>query len=148
MRAAARNDDVVSLLDAHHPDVLHYAGHGSTSGHLLMEGPEASLAPVRTAWLAEALKAVGGVHCLVLTSCYLGGELEDFGSCADFAIGATTRLRDDDGRAFSRAFYQALRRGREVPEAFVLGAAQITMTAGKAQGLRIVPGDRRGGDTR
>ncbi|MFF3329849.1 effector-associated domain EAD1-containing protein [Streptomyces sp. NPDC002888] len=146
VRAAARNDVVVSALDAARPHVLHYAGHGSPNGHLLMEGPGGSMAPVHTSWLAQALAAVGGVHCLVLTSCHLGRDLEDFRSCTDFAIGATAPLRNRDARAFSRIFYEALRRGRPVPEAFTLGKAQVTMTAGKPQGLRIVRGRRGGGD--
>ncbi|MFG2132194.1 CHAT domain-containing protein [Streptomyces sp. NPDC048751] len=145
VRAAARNDGVVSALDTERPDVLHYAGHGSPNGHLLMEGPGGSMAPVRTGWLAESLAAVGGVHCLVLTSCHLGRDLEDFRSCADFSIGATVPLRDRDGRAFSRVFYEALRRGRQVPDAFALGTAQVTMTAGDSQGLRLVRGRRGGG---
>src|SRR4051794_9544750 len=78
VRAAARSDDVVSALDAARPDVVHFAGHGSADGRLLMEGPDGATAPVRTDWLARALAAIGGVHCLVLASCHLGRELGDF----------------------------------------------------------------------
>jgi len=138
VRAAARNDDVVSALDDGRPDVLHFAGHGSADGFLLMEGPDGTTAPVRTDWLAQALTAIGGVHCLVLASCHLGGDLGDFASCADFSVGAEHPLLDEDARSFSRGFYEALRRGRDVPRAFALGTAQVTMTAGDAHGLVLV----------
>ncbi|MCX5061527.1 CHAT domain-containing protein [Streptomyces sp. NBC_00201] len=135
VRAAARNDDVVSALDDGRPDVVHFAGHGSADGFLLMEAPDGATAPVRTDWLAQALTAIGGVHCLVLAGCHLGGDLRDFTSCADFSIGSRHPLLDEDAASFSRGFYEGLRRGRDVPAAFALGAAQVTMTAGDARGL-------------
>lgn len=142
IRVAARNRDVIPALLAEEPHIVHFAGHGSPNGFLLMEGDDGDVAPVRAAWLAEALTSYGGIHALVLMTCHLGRELNRFDQSTRAAIGCDAPLPDPATLAFSRDFYGALSHGRSVPEAFAMGRAAIRMAAGGAPDLRLRLGGR------
>lgn len=137
IRLAARNRDVIPALLAEKPHILHFAGHGSPNGHLLMEDDHGRVAPVRADWLNEALKASGGVHTLVLAACHLGRQLKEFRSGSTAAIGCDDPLSDSDAIAFSRDFYGALSHGKGLAEAFALGKAGVQMAAGSTRGLNL-----------
>ncbi|MFJ8779787.1 effector-associated domain EAD1-containing protein [Streptomyces sp. NPDC102476] len=137
IRTAARNRDVIPALLTEKPHILHFAGHGSPNGYLLMEDDHGRVAPVRADWLNEALEASGGVHTLVLAACHLGRQLKEFRSGSTAAIGCDEPLCDADAIAFSRDFYGALSHGKGVAEAFALGKAGVQMAAGSARGLNL-----------
>ncbi|MGW5128273.1 effector-associated domain EAD1-containing protein [Streptomyces sp. NPDC004069] len=142
IRTAARNRDVIPALLAEAPHVVHFAGHGSPNGFLLMEADDGQVAPVRAPWLNEALVACGGTHALVLTACHLGRDLEHFQSGTAAAIGCDAPLPDLAALAFSRDFYGALSHGRSVAEAFTVGRAGVRMTAGTSTGLCLLESGR------
>ncbi|NUO41182.1 MAG: hypothetical protein HOV82_04005, partial [Streptomyces sp.] len=96
LSAATRRRDLIPALIEHKPDVLHFGGHGSTDGDLLLEEDDGSVAPVSAKALAAVLDAVGGVTVAVLNACHLGRYLDVVRPFVGEVIGAPAKLNDED----------------------------------------------------
>lgn len=125
---AARIDDLVREIVAHQPEILHFSGHGSPSGALLLEDAHGRAQQVETRALASLLAAAGdSVRCVVLNGCYTGTQASELAGAVPALIGTTDSIRDDQAVRFSSAFYQGIAHGRTVREAFHLGRANIEL---------------------
>lgn len=140
--SATRRQDVIPALLDHRPHILHFAGHGSANGYLLLEDDAGRPAPVHATALAAVLKPVGGVHTVLLTACHLGLYLDVISPYAHELIGAERELPDRDALTFSRGYYTALALGTGPEAAFALGEADIALTGHAPSGMRRVAGTR------
>ncbi|MFJ3673135.1 effector-associated domain EAD1-containing protein [Streptomyces sp. NPDC090106] len=143
--AATRPRDVIPALTEHRPDVLHFGGHGSARGELLLEADDGSAAPVSAKALAGVLEAVGGVRVVVLNACHLGRYLEAIAPYTGEVIGCAERLEDGDALAFCRDYYAALSLGESWESAFKQGRAGVGLTRPGLPDLRREVRVREGG---
>ncbi|MEP7013503.1 MAG: CHAT domain-containing protein [Acidobacteriota bacterium] len=131
-----------TLLDLQHallryrPALLHFSGHGTPSGELVMERdsqvpaesrrPEThDSRPAET--LARMLGAIEGsqVRCVVLNACFSEVQAAGVAQHADCVIGLSAEVRDSAAIEFARGFYSALAFGQSVQAAFDLGVADV-----------------------
>jgi hypothetical protein len=138
LSAATRRQDVVPALGEHRPDIVHFAGHGSPNGHLLLEEDDGRVAPVSADGLAGVLKSAGGVSVAVLNACHLGRYLDVVSPYAREVIGAAERLPDASALAFCQGYYAALALGESWERAFDSGVATVGLGPGGTAGLRRV----------
>lgn len=125
LTAATRRRDLIPALTEHKPDVLHFGGHGSADGDLLLEEDDGSVAPVSAKALGTVLDAVGGVTVAVLNACHLGRYLDVVRPHVGEVIGSPAKLNDEDALAFCRDYYAALALGESWEKAFQLGRAGV-----------------------
>jgi len=144
LSAATRRRDLLPALTEHKPDVLHFGGHGSPDGHLLLEGDDGSVAPVRAEALGAALDAVGGVPVAVLNACHLGRYLDVIRPYVGEVIGSPAKLDDDDALAFCRDYYAALALGESWEGAFKQARAGVGLGRPGQPDLRREVGFREG----
>ncbi|PWI19970.1 hypothetical protein DI272_41750 [Streptomyces sp. Act143] len=144
LSAATRRRDLVPSLVEHKPDVVHFGGHGSTGGELLLEEDDGSVAPVPAEALAAVLDAVGGVSVAVLNACHLGRYLDVVGPSVGEVIGSPAKLDDEDALAFCRDYYAALALGETWARAFDLGRAGVGLGRRGLPDLRRVVRVREG----
>ncbi|MFI9151304.1 effector-associated domain EAD1-containing protein [Streptomyces sp. NPDC053367] len=138
LSAATRRHDVLPALSEHRPDIVHFAGHGSPNGYLLLEEDDGRVAPVSAEGLAGVLKSAGGVSVAVLNACHLGRYLDVVSPYAREVIGSPERLPDRDALAFSQGYYSALALGESWQRAFDSGVATVGLGPGGTPGLRRV----------
>ena len=66
-----RSDELQSLLLYHEPHIVHFSGHGSRTGALLLKDQTGSSHQVKPAALAELFASCkDSVRCVVLNACY------------------------------------------------------------------------------
>ncbi|MGC0333440.1 hypothetical protein RKD23_006430 [Streptomyces sp. SAI-170] len=138
LSAATRRHDILPALSEHRPDIVHFAGHGSPNGYLLLEEDDGRVAPVSAEGLAGVLKSAGGVSVAVLNACHLGRYLDVISPHVREVIGSAERLPDRDALAFSQGYYSALALGESWQRAFDSGVATVGLGPGGTPDLRRV----------
>jgi hypothetical protein len=125
-RLAARADDFLQALNELGPQVVHFSGHGSQAGCLIVVGRDGTPQPVT----ADALRGLfrtmgGGIRVVFLNACYSRIQAEAISESIDCVIGMGSRFSDEASIAFAAAFYRALGFGRSVQNAFEQARASL-----------------------
>jgi hypothetical protein len=125
---AVRVTDLQSLLLRHQPHIVHFSGHGSNAGKIILEdyaGRSKELPPDSLKKLFSTLK--DNIRCVVLNACYSESQADAIAQSIDCVIGMAASIKDESGVAFSAGFYQAIGFGRSIQTAFELGCGQIDL---------------------
>jgi hypothetical protein len=122
---AVRLEDVAGLLMRHKPHVIHFSGHGATSGIALTgaDGKGRLVPPDALANIFGTLK--DNVRVVLLNACDSAPQAEAIVSKIDCAVGMSDKIKDDAAIAFAAAFYEVLGYGRSVQAAFDVGLVQL-----------------------
>jgi hypothetical protein len=132
---AVRLDDLSGLLMRERPEVVHFSGHGSKSGQIVLLADDDTPKPVPAQALAERFRVLkDNVRIVVLNACYAEPQAKGIARVIDCTIGMSDKIRDNDAIGFAAAFYEALAHGRSVQDAFDLGVARL-LDEGVAKGL-------------
>ena len=116
---AVRPDDLLQALNRYRPQIVHFSGHGSKTGELLLIGSEGFPRPISV----QALKAVfktlkDNIRLVVLNACYSKIQAEAIRQEIECVVGMNDAIGDEAAITFSASFYRALGFGRSIQEAF------------------------------
>ena len=133
-RSSVRPADISqSLLDLE-PEIVHFSGHGATSGALCFEDQTGNAHPIPPDALSALFEQFSErVRCIVLNACYADAQANAIARHIPYVIGMKKALGDRAAIAFAVGFYQGLGAGRSIEEAYKLGHTQAR--------LQGVPGD-------
>ncbi len=125
-RMSVRPEDIAqALLDAE-PRVVHFSGHGTSSGDLCFENMVGEIHPVVPDALAALFEQFANqVDCVVLNACFSEVQAKAIARHIRYVVGMNQAIGDRAAIAFAIGFYQALGAGRNVEEAYKLGCVQI-----------------------
>lgn len=123
-----RPGDLQENLLRYKPTVVHFSGHGESTGELLLMDRYGQPAPVGV----DALKSLftsltDNVRVIILNACYSKTQASAISDVIDFVVGMNLPISDDAAIAFSSAFYQAIAYGRTVQQAFDLARTAIAL---------------------
>lgn len=125
---AVRAADLQECLLRHRPAIVHFSGHGSAAGELLLEDQTGTARPMGNAALAGLFRILRrNIRAVVLNACFSEAQARVIAEHIDCVVGMTTAVKDTSAIAFAGAFYQALGFGESVQTAFDLGCNQIDM---------------------
>ncbi|WP_437754340.1 CHAT domain-containing protein [Sorangium sp. So ce1389] len=125
---AVRATDLQERLLRHRPAIVHFSGHGSSIGELILEDSAGNAKPVTTAALGSLFRILRrDVRCVLLNACFSEAQARAIAEHVDCVVGMTAAVDDDSAIAFAGAFYQALGYGESVQTAFDLGCGQIDL---------------------
>ena len=150
---ALRLEDIQAALLRHKPQVVHFSGHSYSAGadragsgtprvrdvtdeqagvadrggELMVEDDAGEAVPIPSAALAELVRIVGGIQCVVLNACHSAAQAEALQTQVRFVLGMERAIPDRAAIAFAGAFYQALGFGESVHRAFELGKNQLRL---------------------
>lgn len=128
IRLAVRPDDLTQALLDIEPRIVHFAGHGSSSGSLFLENDLGKSHPVEPETLASLFKLVSDqVECVLLNSCYSEPQANAIVKHIQYVIGMSESISDKAAIAFSVGFYQALGAGKSIEQAYDFGVVQIRL---------------------
>jgi hypothetical protein len=116
---AVRPDDLLQQLNIHKPNVVHFSGHGSKVGELVLMDDQHQTKKVAP----DALKALfstlkDNIRLVVLNACYSKTQAEAISEVIDCVVGMNTSIGDQAAITFAGSFYRAIGFGRSVKEAF------------------------------
>jgi hypothetical protein len=126
---AVRPTELQALLLRHEPRIVHFSGHGGTSGELMFEGDDGRARPAPVAAVARLFSLFSSVRCVVLNACYSEAQALAIREHIDCVVGMKSAIPDEAALAFSSSFYLGLGHGKSVQAAFDLGCNQIELAA-------------------
>ena len=149
-RWAVEPDDLLQALNEERPTIVHFSGHGSQAGEIILMDASGAQRPVRAGTLeapltrdarqaalgaqkpagAQALKALftalkDNIRLVVLNACYSRVQAEAIAEVIDCVVGMSDAISDRAAIAFAASFYRALGFGRSVQEAFEQGKVSL-----------------------
>ena len=125
---AVRPDDLLQALNEHKPQIVHFSGHGSESGEIVLMDNNRQAKPVS----AEALKMLfttlkDNIRVVVLNACYSEKQAQAIAEVIDCVVGMSTSIGDEAAIIFAASFYRAIGFGRSIKEAFDQGKTAIML---------------------
>lgn len=129
-RHAVQPDDLVRYIRADRPSVVHFAGHGTPGGGILLRDDGEELIEVRASPLRQLFEG-RGIKLLVLNACYTETRAEEILGAVETIIGTTREVGDVEARRFTIAFYRTLGNGGSIGEAFRDGRDSVVLYGSK-----------------
>jgi hypothetical protein len=125
---AVRVSELQSYLLRHKPDIVHFSGHGSKLGQIVLEDNLGNSQPVSHRSLSTLFSVLkDNIKCVLLNACYSERQALAIAQHIDCVVGMSSAIGDKSAISFATAFYQALGYGRDVKTAFELGCVQIDL---------------------
>lgn len=118
-RPAARTKDLQHALEETHPRVVHFSGHGSDRGIVLVGADGRTPRRIGADLLRELFQMdCRSIRLVVLTACHSLSHAEALKEVVGCAIGTRRQISDDAAITFNAKFYSAIASGRSVKQAF------------------------------
>ena len=123
---AVRVSDLQHILLRYKPDIVHFSGHGSTSGGIIFEDKEGNSKPVPANALSKLFCLLkDNIQCVVLNACYSEDQAEAISQYIKCVVGMPGAIGDEEAISFSESFYGAIGEGKDLRTAFELGCNRI-----------------------
>lgn len=125
---AVRPDDLLQEMNEFRPHVLHFSGHGSNSGEIMLQdssGKAQSVSPATLKALFDNFHE--WLQMVVLNACYSDAQAEALLESIDIVIGMRSAIGDRAAISFASAFYRALGFDRSVQDAFNQGLISLQL---------------------
>lgn len=127
-RMSVRPTDLSQALLDVSPQIIHFSGHGTSSGALCFENKVGETHPIQPEALAALFEQFANhLDCVVLNACYSVTQARAIAKHIRNVVGMNKAIGDKAAIAFSIGFYQALGAGRSIEEAYKLGCVQIRL---------------------
>jgi tetratricopeptide (TPR) repeat protein len=125
---AVRTGDMQAALLKHKPDIVHFSGHGSPKGDILLEDEDGSRKAVNKEAVSEMFRMMKhNIRLVVFNACYAKGQAEALTDTVDFTIGMSDAIEDRAAEIFAPRFYEWLALGYSLKEAFDFSINQLAM---------------------
>jgi hypothetical protein len=134
VRWAVRVKDLGRAILEFEPHIIHFCGHGSEEGGIVLEdemGQSHKVSPQALAGLFELFtdSIEGVVESVFLNACYMENQADALSPYVRYIIGTKSAVTDVDAINISAAFYEALANGRSYEFAY-----EYALKIAKAQG--------------
>lgn len=125
-RWAIRTEDLFQAINETEPTIIHFSGHGSKNGDLIMEDDFGCTKTVRPDTMARVLNTVtDNVKLLVFNACFSMEQAKAVTEYAEAAIGMGDSISDRAAIIFSSRFYSALGFGLSLQKAYDQACASL-----------------------
>lgn len=127
---------VVNELDEHLPDIVHFGGHGSEDGAIVLEGlPPSYMSPADMAQLFAALSRPPAL--VVFSLCHSRGLAEAVSEQVCPAIGFDGAVADATAQAFAATLYERLASYEQLDLRRAFSLAQVAAREGGLPGAEL-----------
>ena len=108
-RWAVRPLDILQAINEINPDVIHFSGHGSENGELVLENTDGSAKLVTKEAITQTIMSASDkIHLIFFNACFSYEQACEVVSYVDAAIGMTDSISDKAASAFAAQFYSSL----------------------------------------
>ena len=127
-RWAVRPDDLLQELNQQNPTIVHFSGHGSKSGELVLMDESRKATTVSPAALKALFSTLkGNIQLVVLNACYSKVQGAAIAEVIDCVVGMNASIGDRAAITFAASFYRAIGFARSVKEAFEQGKVSLML---------------------
>jgi HEAT repeat protein len=138
-KLAVRYPDFRQALLDHEPHIVHFSGHGTEDGLMVLDeiGAFPKLMPAEA--VSELFKLCSGyVRCVILSACYSESQAEAIVKYIPYVIGMKKEIKVTSATVFAAGFYDALGAGRSIEDAFLFGRQAIMQSSPEVP-LHLIP---------
>lgn len=133
-RWAVRTSDLFQAINETNPTVIHFSGHGSSNGELILQNPDGTAKFITPEAISQAIATVSdNVKLVFFNACHSESQAKNIVNYIDVAIGMSDSIRDDTACIFAAQFYSSLGFGLSIEQAFNQARAELI--------LESVPGE-------
>lgn len=121
-------DELMYQLNSFQPNIIHFSGHGTEAGQLVLEdasGESRPLSPDGVQLMFANFKQ--WLQVVVLNACYSDHQAKALAENADAVVGMGASIGDSAAITFAASFYRALGFGRTVEEAYSQAVASLML---------------------
>ncbi|QHG16615.1 CHAT domain-containing protein [Nostoc sp. ATCC 53789] len=127
-RESVRPGDISQAIFDVEPQIVHFSGHGTSTGELCFEDLLGEYQPVQPDALAALFELVADqINCVVLNACYSEAQAKAIAEHISFVIGMNKEIGDQAAIAFAVGFYKALAARRTIDRAYKFGCVEIRL---------------------
>ncbi|MEH2308480.1 CHAT domain-containing protein [Nostoc sp.] len=127
-RESVRPGDISQAIFDVEPQIVHFSGHGTSTGELCFEDLLGEYQPVQPDALAALFELVADqINCVLLNACYSETKAKAIARHIPFVIGMNKAIGDQAAIAFAVGFYKALAAGRTIDRAYKFGCVEIRL---------------------
>lgn len=125
---AVRPDDLLQTLNQHKPQVVHFSGHGTPDGQIMLVGKNGKPTPVTARTLQDLFTTLkDNIQLVVLNACYSEIQARAITRVIDCAIGMNAPVGDNAAILFAASLYRAIGFGRSIEDAFKQGKLAVSL---------------------
>ena len=125
---ATRPDDLLQALNQHRPHIVHFSGHGTSEGEIVLVDNNRNPQFVSAATLQRLFSTLkDNIQLVVLNACYSKTQAEAITGVIDCAIGMNKAVGDDAAIVFAASLYRSIGFGRSIREAFDQGTVAVSL---------------------
>lgn len=136
---AVQISDLQDCLLRFKPHIVHFSGHGTSDGELILEDITGNSQPVSERALSTLFSVLkDNVRCVLLNACYSKRQADAIAQHIDCVVGMSGAIGDVAAISFSASFYQAIAYGRDIKTAFDLGCIQIDLASLDEQDVPVL----------
>ncbi|MEB3282186.1 MAG: tetratricopeptide repeat protein [Lyngbya sp.] len=124
---AVRFDELIQNLNEYKPHIVHFSGHGSNTGEIILLDKNDRVQAVSTEAIKELFSTVSkdNIKVVVWNACYSKILAEAITEYIDCVIGMNTAINDEAAIDFAATFYGAIAAKRSVQHAFKQAKAAL-----------------------
>ncbi|MBD2526369.1 CHAT domain-containing protein [Nostoc sp. FACHB-133] len=127
-RESVRPGDISQAIFDVEPQIVHFSGHGTSTGELCFEDLLGEYQPVQPDALAALFELVADqINCVVLNACYSEAQAKAIAEHIPFVIGMNKAIGDQAAIAFAVGFYKALATRRTIDRAYKFSCVEIRL---------------------
>jgi hypothetical protein len=125
---SVRVGDITDAIFDVKPQIVHFSGHGKSTGELCFENEVGKVQPVKPDALAAMFKLFAqSINCVVMNACYSEIQAKAIAEHIPFVIGMNDAIGDKAAIAFAVGFYKALAANRSIEDAYEFGCVEIQL---------------------
>lgn len=125
---AVQPDDLLQGLNVHKPQIVHFSGHGSVDGEIILMDKNRQVKPVNAAALKSLFATLkDNIRLVILNACYSQLQAAAISENIDCVIGMSSAIGDEAAIVFAASFYRAIGFGRSIAEAYEQGKTAILL---------------------
>ena len=125
-RLSVRTTDISQALLDERPHIVHFCGHGSSSGALIFEDPEGRAKSVSAKLLGDLFSLFRNtLECVVLNACFSAVQAAAISQAIPYVIGMSNAISDRAAMTFAVGFYKALGGGLNYADSFKAGVLEM-----------------------
>ena len=114
-RWATRAADILQAINETNPTIVHFSGHGASTGELALLNPDGSTKIVtKEAMTAAMATASDTIRLVVFNACFSEAQAASVVEHIEAAIGMSDSIRDDTACTFAAQLYSSIGFGRSL----------------------------------
>lgn len=127
-RWATRASDILQAINETNPTVVHFSGHGSRSGELVLLNPDGSQTTVtKEAITTTMATASSKIRLVVFNNCFSEAQAQNVVKYIEAAIGMSDSIRDDTACTFAAQLYSSIGFGHSLQTSFDQALAELQL---------------------